>query len=290
METSLFKFLTYEGFESIIREKKLLFSNMNRWRKESDVCENFMAYCLETESAYKAFLTACKEVGDKREDILTKIALIYVYSYKTYALCFTITGNRNSVALWNAYSEKIIDQKTGDKLPGGKDGIRIEFAPELYDDISLNNKDFSFFNGNVIYYEQIPTIKEVFGTVFDKEQYKKIAFFRKIDAYAYEKEFRFVATKFQWIDKLQIGLLPYAKKFDLSFEGIKDSMKTFLYPCNNEPFDDTKIQYTDHKLIKSIQVHPKASSDYFNKVENLCNEYNLNFSGRADIFTKPFTK
>ena len=89
---------------------------------------------------------------------------------------------------------------------------------------------------------------------------------------------------------MQIGLLPYAKKFDLSFEGIKDSMKTFFFFCNNEPFDDTKIQYTDHKLIKSIQVHPKASSDYFNKVENLCNEYNLNFSGRADIFTKPFTK
>lgn len=89
---------------------------------------------------------------------------------------------------------------------------------------------------------------------------------------------------------MQIQLLPYAKEFDLSFESLNDSMKKFLYPCNNKPFDNTKLQYTTHNLIRSIQVHPRASSDYFNKVEELCNKYNLNFLGRANIFEKPFTK
>lgn len=269
---SYYKFLAVEGFCDIVEQGRLKFSNMNAWKndlKNGDPFENYFSRCFEEKEAFDNFVKVCSDFGDDKGQILEKLGYLYILSYRTYALSLTRVSNRNCMAMWNGYA---------------KEGVRIEFDETLIDYLEKQNKEtLSMVADNVKYRAKMRTLRYVFGRELEKDFFKRAAFFEKVDAYAYEKEFRIVATKFGIANAFQMMFIPYAKEFVLEFGQLKQNIARYLLPYNIIGEDEEYLIGDYLPYIKSVQASPYIPKSKEQKVKRVCDQHGLYYRGVSQI-------
>lgn len=272
MGKSYYKFLKVDGFRDIVKNGRLKFSNMNAWKNNAnsgDPFENYFSRCFEEKEAFDNFLKVCKDYGDNEQQILLKLGYLHILSYRTYALSLTKVSNKDCMAMWNGYA---------------RTGVRIEFSESLFDYLKEQNRAaYSMVTQDVKYRARMRKLKYVFGREFEKEIFRTVAFFEKINAYAYEKEFRVIASEFGVENALQLMFIPFAKEFELDFDQLQQSIDRY-YPSYRTTEKDEIYLVGDYlPYIKSVQASPYISRTKEKEIGKICSKFALNYQGVSKI-------
>ena len=220
----LYKYLGIEGFNKTIDSSCLKFSNINSWRKGSvnDTQENYLASCIESEDGFEIMMRKFQQRDLPKEKVFQWMYYVCLYTYKTYASCFSGTIN-NQEYMWNEFT------KNG--------GVCVCFRDDLYDELKARYSQgdslssiYSFVKSTINYVSNMPAVDSTLDHIDNRDNYLKLAYFTKRkDPYENEQEIRIAITEIQHLrDVLITELIRYTQDYDCSFQGLNNFINNRL--------------------------------------------------------------
>lgn len=262
----LYKYLERDGFRETITKSSLMFSNINRWRHGAvnDTQENYLASCIESEDDFITMIEKFKLRGLPKEKVFQWLYYICLYTYKTYASCFSGTI-KNQDYMWGEFTKK--------------GGVCVCFRDELYDELKANysNGDvlsdiYSFEKGAIDYVPDMPDIYKTLDQIENRDYFLKVAYFTKRrDPYEKEKEIRIAITEMQYLrDFLIIQLIPFTKDYDCSFQNLTSFISGKMGMDITDYAPRFLLVEDICKYINGVYISPNTGAEDLELIKEIC--------------------
>lgn len=270
MSRKIYRILKLDRFREIVTTKKLMFVTYDMWEDPNEGC---VLRLMRKEETLKKVLLVIRKIKPQDPNPEQLLDLLQKIKHSVHMQSWTQTEEND--ALWRLYA------------PTG-DGVQISTSLEKVSTL-----------GGVstieVRYERLNLEKEL-KRIFKKDKIRLAELFRtKGPAFYQEKETRLISDinieslfKKNDFDWLEPGLLSecleqlvYTDQIDRGFK--RKALNEFAGK-NPKWFKEVPFESTP-EFIESVRVNPFASKSYVEEVRQYCDEHQIPFLGKSNLYS-----
>lgn len=275
MSSRIFRFLSFESFVDLVLRKQLAFVTYDMWQ---DPYEGFVIKAMQTDKGRADIIQWFKK-SNLSSDMPPEMRLGILEKYSKTVHLQSWTKREETDALWRIYAFNGNSIRIETTIKNLQHIDNICFFPVEYKPMSLERELKSIFAGNKIQIQN--------------------AFSWKRKAFSHEEEFRLISNiDHEYLPEQQLNqqspitrddmlraLSMFLEKGEITRQEYESGVANINSPSK---LSIKKVKYIlfSHipNFIESVMVHPTASDWFVETVGHFCNNNQINFLGKSNLY------